>query len=89
MFTKGEKLLYTLGVLCMICVVILKTFFNAGIGNQKMSNEEIKSQIKTEQKSYESLTMQVNELTSYDYIKDVVKDLGLAYNNDSIIVIGD
>ena len=31
--------------------------------------------------------MQVSELTSYDKIKDVVKDMGLAYNNENIIII--
>ena len=31
--------------------------------------------------------MKVNELTSFDNIKDSIKDMGLAYNNDNIIVI--
>jgi len=87
--TRGEKLLYTAGILCLTCVIVLKIFFGAGIGNYKMSNEQIRSRINEESKNVESLTMQVNELTSYDHIKDIVKDLGLAYNNDNIIVIGD
>ena len=87
--TKGEKLLYISGLFCFVCAVMLKVFFGAGIGNFKMSNEEIKSQISNEEKNIESLTMQVNELTSYDHVKDIVKDLGLAYNNDNIIVISD
>lgn len=87
--TKGEKILYISGIFCLTCVVVLKIFFGAGIGNFKMSNEQLKSQISNEKKNVESLTMQVNELTSYDHVKDIVKDLGLAYNNDNIIVIGD
>jgi len=87
--TKGEKLLYISGILCFTCVVVLKIFCGAGIGNFKMSKEQIKAQISAEEKNIESLTMQVNELTSYDHVKDIVKDLGLAYNNDNIIVIGD
>ena len=87
--TKGERLLYVSGVFSLVCIVLLKIFFGAGIGNYKMSNEKIRSQIATEQKNVESLTMQVNELTSYDNVKDIVKELGLAYNNDNIIVIGD
>ena len=31
--------------------------------------------------------MQVSELTSYDKIKDIVKEMGLAYNNENIIVV--
>lgn len=87
--TKGEKLLYLSGIFCLTCVVVLKIFFGAGIGNFKMSNEQIKAQISNEKKNIESLTMQVNELTSYDRVKEVVKDLGLTYNNDNIIVIND
>lgn len=87
--TKGERLLYVSGVFCLLCVVLLKIFFGAGIGNYKMSNEELRGKIATEEKNVESLTMQVNELTSYDNVKDIVKELGLAYNNDNIIVIGD
>ena len=40
-------------------------------------------------KKVESLTMQVNELTSFDNVKEVAKELGLAYNNDKIIVLKD
>lgn len=87
--TKGEKIIYLSGIVCMVSVVLLKIFFGAGIGNYKMSNETLRNQIATEQKNVESLTMQVNELTSYDNLKDIVKELGLAYNNDNIIVIGD
>ncbi len=87
--TKGEKLLYISGIICLACIVVIKTFFGAGIGNFKMSNEQLKHQISTERKNVESLTMQVNELTSYDRVKEVVKDLGLAYNNDNIVVIND
>jgi len=87
--TKGEKLLYFAGITCIALVVVIKVFFGAGIGNFKMGNEQLKTQINTEKKNVESLTMQVNELTSYDRVKEVVKDLGLAYNNDNIVVIND
>ena len=36
-----------------------------------------------------NLFMKVNELTSFDKIKDVVNNMGLAYNNDNVIVIND
>ena len=43
----------------------------------------------TQLKKNESLTMQVNELTSFDYVNNVVKNMGLAYNNENIIIIND
>ena len=87
--TKGEKLLYFSGVMCFTLAIVIKIFFGASIGNYKMSNEKIKCNIQTEEKTVESLTMQVNELTAFDNISKIVKELGLAYNNDNIVVITD
>lgn len=83
------KLLFTCGILCLVGVVLLKVFISAGMNNFQMENEKIKSQISNETKNVESLTMQINELTSFDKVKDIVKDLGLAYNNNNIIVLGE
>ena len=85
--SKGEKLLYFSGVLCFTLAIVIKIFFGASIGNYKMSNEKIRYEISSEQKTVESLNMQVSELTSFDNVSKVVKDLGLAYNNDNIVVI--
>ena len=73
--TKGEKLLYFSGVMCFTLAIVIKIFFGASIGNYKMSNEKIKYNIQTEEKTVESLTMQVNELTAFDNISKIVKEL--------------
>jgi len=85
--TKGEKLLYTLGVFCIVATIILKVFSSASVSNLKMSIEEVSYQIKNQEKKNQSLVMQVNELTSYENLSSVLKDMGLAYNNENIIVI--
>jgi len=87
--SKKEKLLYLCGFLCLVGMVALKVFFGASIGNYKMNIEKIRYEIVDEEKDVESLTMQVNELTSFDNVQNVVKDLGLAYNNDNIIILND
>ena len=87
--TKGEKMIYVLGISCLLLTVCLKIFLGASLGNFKMSNEKIRYQISVEKKDVESLTMQVNELTSFDNVQSIVKDLGLAYNNDNIIIVDD
>lgn len=87
--SKGEKLLYIAGTFCLVATIVVKIFFGASVGNYQMSNEKIRYQISIEQKNVESLTMQVNELTSFDNVQNVVKDLGLAYNNDNIIILND
>lgn len=85
--SKSEKKLYMCGIFCTLSMVVLKIFFGAGVGNYKMSIEKIHYEINSEEKTVESLTMQVNELTSFDNVKEVAKELGLAYNNDKIIVL--
>lgn len=87
--TKGEKLLYSLSFLCLIGIAITQIFIGAGITNLSMSVEQAKYDIEKQQKKNESLTMKVNELTSYDKVKDIVSEMGLAYNNSNIIIIND
>lgn len=85
--TKGEVLVYTVGVFCLISTIILQVFCGASIGQLNMNIEEIKYDLSNQEKKNESLQMKVSELTSFDKIKDVVKDMGLAYNNDNIVII--
>lgn len=87
--TKGERLLYGTAVFCFSLTILLKIFCGAGTQHLSMSVEKVRYEVSSQEKRNESLTMQVNELTSFDKIKDVVKDMGLAYNNDNIIVIND
>lgn len=85
--TKGEKILYQIAVLCFSLTILIKIFCGAGTQHLSMSVEKVRYEINSQEKKNESLTMQVNELTAFDKIKDIVKDMGLAYNNDNIIVI--
>lgn len=86
-FTKGEKLLMS-SCLFLVCLMLLVQVFCGSLeGNLNMSVEKLKYQITQQEKKNESLEMQVSELTSYDKIKNVVKEMGLAYNNENIIVV--
>ncbi|MBQ9011277.1 MAG: hypothetical protein IJ093_01350 [Bacilli bacterium] len=87
--TKGERMLYFLIVFACVFSLGIKTFCGASISEMKISIEEVKYKIEDQEKKNESLTMKVNELTSFENVKDVVKEMGLAYNNDNIIVVGD
>ena len=86
-FTKGEKFRIASSMLMVLLLVLVKVFCGATQGNLSINVEKLKYEIATQEKVNESLVMQVNELTSYDTIKDIVKDMGLAYNNENIIVI--
>lgn len=85
--TKGEKLLYFYAIFAFFLMVGTKIFCGASTSEMKMNIEEIKYDIDDQQKTNESLTMKVNELTSFENVQKVVKEMGLAYNNDNIIVV--
>ena len=87
--SKGEKLLYTVGALCFVMTMVIKIFCGASIGHLNLAVEKVKYEIDEQSKKKESLMMKVDELTSFDNVKDIVKDMGLAYNNSNIIVVGD
>ena len=86
-FTKGEKLLMSCCLFLLITMLLVQVFCGSLEGNLNMSVEKLKYQIQEQEKKNESLQMQVSELTSYDKIKDIVKEMGLAYNNENIMVV--
>ena len=88
-FTKGESMVYMGAAIAFVLTFIFQVFFSAQIGNMKMDIQEMRYEIKEQEKKNESLSMKVSELTAFDKVKDVVKDMGLAYNNDNVIVIND
>lgn len=88
-FTKGERLLYGFSIFALSCTFLIKIFCGAGVGHLNMSVEKLQYNINTQVKTNESLTMKVNELTSFDNVKSLVKDMGLAYNNENVIIISE
>lgn len=87
--TKGERLLYITAAVCLIFTMVLKIFCGASVGHLSMSVEKLKYDISEQEKKIESLNMQVNELTSFTEVQDVVKNMGLSYNNQNVIIINE
>ena len=85
--TKGEKLLIMSSMFLLLTIVLVQVFCGSYEGNLNMSVEKLKYEISVQEKKNESLGMQFNELTSYDKIKDVLKEMGLSYNNENIIIV--
>ena len=85
--TKGERLLYFYATIAFFLMLGLKIFCGASIGEMKMKKKKKRYNIEQQEKTNESLTMQVNELTSFENVQKVVKEMGLAYNNNNIIII--
>lgn len=87
--TKFEKLLYMTAFLCLVSTMVFKIFCGASVGHLSMSVEKLKFDISEQEKKIESLNMQVNELTSFTEVQDVVKNMGLSYNNQNVIIINE
>lgn len=85
--TRGEKSLYSLGIMCFVLTIAIKVFCGAFISNMKIDIETISYKIESQEKKNQSLVMQVNELTSYENLNSVLREMGLAYNNENIVVI--
>ena len=85
--SKFEKLLYVFTVILLLSFPLVIVFSQATLSKINYEVEKSKKEIASQEKKNESLVMKVNELTSFDKIKDVVSDMGLAYNNDNIVVI--
>lgn len=88
-FTKGERLVYLSAVIATVMTFVLQVFCSANVGNLNMNIENIRVEIVEQEKKNESFSMQISELTSFDKVKEVVKEMGLAYNNDSIVIINE
>lgn len=82
-----EKAIYLTGLFCLVAVVVIEIFVGTKVSNLKMNIEKMNYKIESQEKKNESLAMQVSELTSYENVNGVIKEMGLAYNNENIYVI--
>lgn len=86
-FTKLDTTLYLFATISLLCIFLVKIFGGAEVSHLNMSIEKVKYNINEQSKKNESLTMKVNELTSFENILAVVKEMGLEYNNENILII--
>ena len=86
-FTKLDTTLYLFATLSLICIFLVKIFGGAEISHLSMNIANTKSNISEQTKTNEGLEMKINELTSFENILAVVKEMGLGYNNENILII--
>lgn len=81
---KGEKLMYFLLVLLALAIPICNVLTKSLLSKTNIELEKVKNKIEVQEKTNESLNMQINELASLENIKSVADQYGLSYNNDNI-----
>ena len=82
--TKFERLIYTFALVLLVSAPLTIVFSKATLSKINFEVEQVKKEIEEQNKTNESLTMQINELASLDKIEEVAKEQGLSYNNDNI-----
>ena len=81
---KFEKLLYGIALTLLVALPFTVVFLQATLSKINVQCEQVKKEIKTQEKKNESLSMKINELASLDKIIEVAHAQGLSYNNDNI-----
>ena len=81
---KIERTFYGLVVLMLISFPFTVVFLQATLSHINVQVEQVKKEIKTQEKKNQSLSMKINELASLDKIIEVAHEQGLSYNNNNI-----
>jgi len=80
--SKFERLLYALTLLLIVFTPVSIIFSKATLSKINYEVEKTKKEIKKQEKKNESLQMKIDELTSFEKIQEIAKELGLSYNSD-------
>lgn len=83
-FLKGEKFMYLLLALLVLAIPICNVLTQALLSKTNIEVAKLNSKIEAQEKTNESLNMQINELASLENIKALADDMGLSYNNNNI-----
>lgn len=79
-----ERTFYSLVIFLVISFPFAVVFLQATLSKINVQVEQVKREIKTQEKKNQSLSMKINELASLDKIIEVAHEQGLSYNNNNI-----
>ena len=81
---KGEKIMTIFLLLTILMFPLSTVFTKAILSEYNIELEKLKNQIHEQEGINESLSMQVDELASFDKIQEVAQEKGMTYNNNNI-----
>lgn len=82
-----DKLFWTAIITILLAIPIVNVYTIAILSESNIKLEQIKSDIKNQEKVNESLKMEISELSSLDKIQDIALENGLSYQNGNIKVV--
>lgn len=71
----------------LLAIPVANVYTIAILSESNIKLEQIKSDIKNQEKVNESLKMEISELASLDKIQDIALENGLSYQNGNIKVV--
>lgn len=85
--SKFVKLIYVVAIILTISFPIVSISSKAFVSKLNFDVEKLKKEVSKQEKTNQSLTMQINELASLENIQEIAKEYGLEYNNDNIKIV--
>lgn len=87
-FLKGEILMYIVLVGLLLAIPMFNVYTSGMLSETNTKVERLKSKIRKQESTNQSLSMQLDELVSLENIQSIAQRYGLSYNNGNIKSIG-
>lgn len=82
-----EKKFTIVGATLLVLLWIFSFFVKISLSSINVEVERLSKNVNKQEKVNQSLVMKINELASLENIQSVANSVGLAYNNNNIIII--
>mgnify|MGYP001240444707 FL=1 len=84
LFTKGEKVLYTLGILVLTCFAVYMVMFSTSVDSMNRDIQQLDRNIDAIQSQNVSLRAEVQELSNPTRILTIAEKHGLDIKNSNV-----
>ena len=84
---RKEKIMFAILLAVLLAIPIMNVYTKAILSESNIRLEQVKNDIKRQEKENESLKTEISELASLDKIRDVANEEGLSYQNNNIKVV--
>ncbi len=82
-----EKKFKMIGAITLLSLWVFSFFAKISLSSINVEVERLNKEVKKQEKTNQSLSMKINELASLENIQEVANSVGLAYNNNNIIIV--
>ena len=84
---KGEKLMYGVLLCLLLAIPMFNVYTTSLLSETNNEVEKLRNNIESQELVNQSLSMQVDELASFENIQKIAEEYGLTYVNGNIKII--